>query len=60
MNQELKDLLALVKASNKPAREVSESYFETMGWSLLKSEWDLMSAVEREAFINKVEEHTHG
>ena len=56
---ELTDLIALVKKSNKPVREVVEQYMAS-GWSLLTDEWNRkMTDEQKTAFINKLEQDTH-
>ena len=56
MSAELKDLISLVKNSNKPVHEVVETYMNSVGWSKLKDEFDnRMTADEKEALFKKLE-----
>ena len=56
MSAELKDLISLVKHSNKPVREVVERYMSSVGWSMFKDEFDnRMTADEKEALFKKLE-----
>ena len=57
---ELNELISLVRNSNKPVREVIETYMAS-GWSLLTDQWNRkMTDEQKTAFINKLEQDTHG
>jgi hypothetical protein len=38
----------------KIVNEAINSYFDNIGWSLLKAEWDVLSADEKRAFVMAV------
>ena len=56
MPAELKELIAMVMASDEPVKTVVENYFAGVTWSLLADEWrNRMNAEQRRKFVKKLE-----
>lgn len=54
MNTELNWLIGLVKSSNEDVKTVVQTYFDSITWSSLKDEWNVMTESQKTAFINKL------
>jgi hypothetical protein len=54
MNDEILELIELVKQSSKPVQEVVDSYFDSIVWSMLKDEYSRMNTVEKRFLIAKL------
>lgn len=55
MNTELQMLIDLVKASKEPVQTVVENYFKSVTWSVLKSEYEVMTKSQKSKLIKKLE-----
>lgn len=55
MNAEIKHLIELVKANeSKTVQMIVDEYFASITWSLLKAEYERMSAPEKRFLIAKL------